>query len=276
MLEIGKLNTLEINKEVDFGLYLDGIQYDEILLPKRYVPEGVSPGDEIEVFIYLDSEDRLIATTEKPFVMVGECAYLKVVEANSIGAFLDWGLPKDLFVPFREQANKMIVGHSYCVKLYIDKDTDRIVASSKLNRHMPDFMPHYAVGQEVDVLIQSKTDLGFKAIVEDDFWGILYESETFLDLEIGDSCKAYIKKVREDGKLDLSINKLGYLKVDSNQQLILDKLQSCNGFLPFHDKSPAEEIQKELGMSKKAFKMTIGSLYKNKQIVIEKDGIRLL
>ncbi len=275
MVEIGKINTLEVNKEVEFGIYLDGHQYDEILLPKRYVPEGTKEGDEIDVFIYLDSEDRLIATTETPFVMVDECAYLEAVQCNSVGAFLDWGLPKDLFVPFKEQAQKMEQGKKYFVRVYVDSETDRIVASSKLNRHLPDFFPPYKEGDEVDVLIYIQTDLGYKAIIEDDFMGLIYNDEA-IAIKPGDRRKAYIRKIRPDGKIDLSLQKDGYKKVDDNTAKILEILQNNNGYLPYHDKSPSDEIHSVFGMSKKTFKMVIGSLYKSKQIIIEQNGIRLL
>jgi uncharacterized protein len=276
MLQIGKINTLEVYKFVDFGVYLDGEQYGPILLPKRYVPEDIEVEDEIDVFIYLDSEDRIIATTETPKIKVGEFAFLKAKQVDDFGAFLDWGLMKDLFVPFREQKMKMIEGHNYWVYAFIDKQTDRIVGSAKVDRYLSKEEPQYEIGDEVTIQIHSQTDLGYKAIVDSAHWGVLYANEVFQDFTIGQTCKAYIKKVREDFKIDLSLQKLGYIKVDDVRQQILNVLKENNGFLGLHDKSPAEEVQQRLGISKKAYKMTIGALYKSGRIIIEENGIRLV
>ncbi len=276
MIEIGITQQLTVVKIVDFGVYLDGGPYGEILLPKRYISTELAEGDEIEVFIYFDSEDRIIATTEKPYVMVGECAFLNVVQVNKHGAFLDWGLSKDLFVPFREQMVKMQEGKSYCVRAYVDNKTQRIAASTKIDSYFPDYFPPYKADQEVDILVHSKTDLGFKVIVEDDFWGLIYKNEIFEPIAPGDTKTAFIKKVREDGKIDLTLQKTGFSKMTDRQSLVLQKLIDNDGFLPYNDKSTPEQIQQEFAMSKKNFKMTIGMLYKQRKIAILKNGIRLI
>jgi len=276
MVEIGKYNTLRVVKEVDFGIYLDGgEEYGEILMPSRYVPEDVKPDDELEVFIYNDSEDRVIATTEKPYVTTGEFRFLKVKAVNRIGAFLDWGLPKDLLVPFREQKAKMVEGGTYLVYVYLDDETDRIVASAKIDKFLDNRIPEYETGDEVDLLIAEKTDLGFKAIVDGSFWGMIYENEIFTPVETGLYLKGYIKKVRDDDKLDISLQKEGYDQVDGISQNILEKLKEAGGFLAVSDKSPAEMIYHMFGISKKNFKKAIGSLYKKKFITISKEGIKL-
>lgn len=276
MLQLGKKNTLKVLRKVDFGFYLDGAEYDSILLPNRYAPEDLKEGDEIEVFIYLDSEDRIIATTETPLAEVGQFAYLTAKEVNKFGAFLDWGLPKDLFVPYREQKMRMASGKKYWVYVYVDADTDRIAASAKIDRFLDRYNPPYTEGDEVQIKIHSKTELGTKVIVDDLYWGIIYNNETFANLSIGETRIAYIKKIREDLKLDISLSKSGYQnKISDIETTILSALEAQNGFLPLHDKSSSEEIKEQLAMSKKSFKMAIGGLYKQGKIVIEDNGIRL-
>lgn len=276
MLQLGKKNTLKVLRKVDFGFYLDGAEYDSILLPNRYAPKDLKEGDEIEVFIYLDSEDRIIATTETPLAEVGQFAYLTVKEVNKFGAFLDWGLPKDLFVPYREQKMRMKADNRYWVYVYIDEDTDRIAASAKIDRFLDQYNPPYAEGDEVMIKIHSKTELGTKVIVDDLYWGIIYNNETFTNLTIGETRIAYIKKIREDLKLDISLSKSGYQnKISDIESVILSELEKHDGFLPLHDKSSSEEIKEQLAMSKKSFKMAIGGLYKAKKIIIEDNGIRL-
>lgn len=276
MVELGKMNKLRVVKEVDFGVYLDGGCYGEILMPKRYVPEGCKPEDMLDVFVYLDSEDRIIATTEKPYAMVGEYACLKVVSVNRVGAFLDWGLMKDLLVPYNEQYKKMEVGNWYVVRLYIDEDTERIAATAKIEEFLDQEPKDYKEGQEVDLMIFGHSELGYKAIINNKHTGMLYSNEVFRKIKIGERLKGYIKKLREDGKIDLMLDKPGYKKVGDISTQILDKLKEQNGFLPLGDKSPAEEIYNMFGISKKAFKMTIGGLYKSRLITIEKDGIKLV
>lgn len=276
MVQVGKYNKLRVVKEVDFGIYLDGgEEYGEILMPSRYVPEGTEPEQELEVFVYNDSEDRVIATTEKPYVQVGEFAFLKVKAVNRIGAFLDWGLPKDLLVPFREQKAKMVEGGTYLVYVYLDDETDRIVASAKIDKFLDNLIPEFETGQEVDLLVAEKTDLGYKVIVNGTHWGMIYENEIFKPVNAGDKITGYVKKVRDDDKIDISLQKEGYGQVDSISKNILDKLNEAGGFLAVSDKSPAEMIYHLFGISKKNFKKAIGALYKKKIITIEKEGIRI-
>jgi len=275
VVNIGKYNTLKVLKEVDFGVYLDGESEGEILMPIRYVPKNCQPGDMVDVFLYLDSEDRPIATTEKPYAQVGEFAMLRVKSVNKIGTFLDWGIMKDLLVPFREQKVTMIEGRSYLVYIHVDEESKRIVASAKLNKFLDKTVPEYVVGQEVDLVIESETDLGYKAIVNNLHWGILYENEVFEQLAKGIKMKGYIKKVRTDNKIDLSLQPLGYVKVDPITQMILDELKKAGGFIAVSDKSEAEEVYRVFGISKKTFKQAVGSLYKKRLITIGTDGIRL-
>lgn len=275
MVKIGRVCTLEVVKFTESGAYLDGGPYGEILLPNRYVSVHLKAGQDVDVFISFDSEDRLVATTDFPLAMVGEFAFLKVIDVNKMGAFLDWGLPKDLFVPFREQANPMGKGKRYLVRIYVDPKTGRIAASSKINKFLNQESPDYAVGQEVDLLIAFVTDLGYKAIINQNHMGVLYANEVFKNLKIGEALKGYIKKIRPDGKIDLSLEIQGYKKVDPVAERILDKLKAEGGFLPCNDKSSPEYIQNLFGISKKTFKQAIGSLYKNQMIRIEDTGLFL-
>jgi predicted RNA-binding protein (virulence factor B family) len=244
-------------------------------MPARYVPEGVKPEDELEVFVYNDSEDRVIATTEKPYATVGDFKFLKVKAVNRTGAFLDWGLPKDLLVPFREQKAKMVEGGTYLVYVYLDDETDRVVASAKVDKFLDNTIPEYEAGDEVDLLIAEKTDLGYKAIVNGTHWGMIYENEIFTPVETGQYLKGYIKKVRDDDKLDISLQKEGYDQVDGISQNILEKLKEAGGFLAVSDKSPAEMIYHLFGISKKNFKKAIGALYRKQLITISKEGIKI-
>ena len=273
-LQLGKINTLTVARRADHGLYLSGGPED-ILLPNKYVPEGTEIGDEIDVFLYLDSEERLIATTEKPLAEVGDFAWLRVAWVNNFGAFLDWGLMKDLFVPFREQKMKMQKGKSYLVHLHIDPETYRIMASAKVERYLSTDFPPYHGGDEVDILVWQKTDLGFKAIVENRFSGMLFDAEIFRQLHSGDRLKAYVKQVRPDGKIDLSLQKKGQKAVHDFSDTLLEHLQNNGGFTPLGDKSPAEEIYALFGVSKKVFKKAVGDLYKQHLITIEPQGLRL-
>lgn len=275
MVEIGKMNTLDIVKEVDFGLYLDGGPKGEILLPKRYVPETYEIGGPIEVFIYTDSEDRIIATTEKPLAMVGDLAFLQVVSVNQIGAFLDWGLAKDLLVPFREQRAKMVVGEWHMVAVYLDEESERVAASAKLDEFLNQTPGNFHIGQEVNLQIWSQTPIGFKVIINDAHLGMLYKDEVFQKLDRGQRMKGYIKKVREDNKIDLSLQRPGLGKVEQLSSEILEKLKKEGGFLAMTDKSHAELIYSVFGESKKTFKKAIGALYKQRLILLEKNGIRL-
>lgn len=275
MVRIGRSCTLDVVKFTDSGAYLDGGPYGEILLPGRYVPENCQIDDELEVFISLDSEDRLVATTDYPVAMVGEFAYLPVVDVTNVGAFLDWGLPKNLFVPFREQLGKMETGKSYLVYIYVDEKSGRIAASAKTKKFLNKDFADFTVGDEVDLMIANKTDIGFNAIINGTHSGVIYSNEIFKPIKTGEKIKGFIKKIRDDGKVDLSLEKQGYEKVDPVAGEILEKLKTADGFLPLNDKTDPEQIKAELGISKKTFKKAIGSLYKSKLILIEKEGIRL-
>ena len=274
-LNLGQVNTLTVVKSVDFGMYLDGGEAGEILLPQRYVPQGCQPGDELDVFIYLDSEERLIATTQMPLAVVGDFAYLKVVWVNNYGAFLDWGLMKDLFVPFREQKIKMQKDRSYIVHLHIDEETYRIMASAKVERFLSEEFPPYQEGEEVEILVWQKTELGFKVIVDNQFAGLVYDSEVFQYIHTGDRLKAYVKQVREDGKLDISLQKHGKAAVTDFSAVLLNYLKEHSGRTSLGDKSPADAIYAEFGVSKKVFKKAVGDLYKRRLIVINEDGLSL-
>ena len=276
MAEIGKYNHLRVIKEVDFGVYLDGENEGEILMPIRYVPANCQVGDFLDVFLYLDSEDRPIATKETPYAQVGEFAMLRVKSVNKIGTFLDWGVMKDLLVPFREQKVTMTEGRSYLVYIYVDEKSKRIVASAKLGKFLDKSIPDYTVGQEVELVIESETDLGYKAIINNSHWGILYENQVFEQLAKGLKIKGYIKKIRPDNKIDLSLHPLGYEKVDPLTQMIVDELKKEGGFIAVSDKSEAEEVYRVFGISKKSFKLAIGALYKRRIITISPDGIRLV
>ena len=274
-IELGKFNTLRVVKEVDFGMYLDGGEEGEILLPSRYVPENCKPGDELTVFIYLDNEERLVATTLTPLVQVGEFACLEVAWINQYGAFLNWGLMKDLFVPFREQKMKMQVGKQYVIHAHLDDESYRIVASAKEDRYLSKEKAPYEPGQEVSILIWQKTDLGFKAIIENRYSGLLYESEIFQPLHTGMTLKAYVKQVREDGKIDLILQKPGQGKVEDFAATLLDYIREQGGHITLHDKSPAEEIYDTFGVSKKTFKKAVGDLYKKHLVSLQENGIEL-
>lgn len=274
-IKLGKFNQLEVVKEVDFGMYLDGGEEGEILLPSRYVPEDCKVGDMLNVFLYLDIDERLVATTLTPLVQVGEFACLEVAWVNEYGAFLKWGLMKDLFVPFGEQKMKMQVGKKYVVHAHLDDESYRIVASAKVDRYLSKEKAPYEFGQEVDVLIWQKTDLGFKAIIENQYSGLLYESEIFQPLHTGMTMKAYVKQVREDGKIDLILQKPGQGKVEDFSEILLEYIRNNGGRTTLNDKSPAEEIYDTFGVSKKTFKKAVGDLYKKHLILLQKDGIAL-
>lgn len=275
MLELGKFNTLKIARKVDFGVFLSSGS-DEVLLPKKYLEPDMEIGTEVEVFIYKDSEDRTIATTQKPFAQVGEFAFLKVKEVNSFGAFMDWGLEKDLLVPFREQDKKLEAGKSYVVYVYVDKLTKRIAASAKINRYAKNEEMQLSENEEVDLLLFKQTDLGYGAIINNLHQGLIYKNEVFTNLAVGDKVKGWIKTLREDGRIDLRLQKVGFELSDDAQEIILKKLSEKNGFLALSDASEPQLISQELGMSKKTFKKAIGGLFKSKRISLEENGIKLL
>jgi len=275
MAEIGKYNTLSINRETENGVYLDGGDLGEILMPQKFVNEEVKNAGSARVFVYTDSEDRLVATTEQPFAMVGEFACLTVQEVTKFGAFMDWGLPKNLLVPFREQKSKMVEGKSYWVYIYLDIVSQRVAASAKLNKFLDNTPPEYKQGEEVDLIIIEETDLGFRAIVNLEHTGMLYKNQVFNDLEIGQKCKGYISKIREDEKIDLLLDKPGYEKVDAISGKILEELKKNNGYMAVSDKSTPEMIKALFGISKKNFKKAIGGLYKQRLILFDSEGIWL-
>jgi uncharacterized protein len=274
MIKVGTYNELQVVKKVDFGLYLNaGPDLGEVLLPKRYATDEMEIGQTISVFLYFDSEDRLIATTQHAKAVAGEFASLKVVDTNRAGAFLDWGLPKDLLVPFNQQKVAMKTGFGYVVYVYQDDISERLLASSKLDRFLDKVPATYKAGEKVDLLIAERTDIGFKAIINNKHWGVIFENDVFGDLGIGKKCKGYIRRIREDGKIDLSLTQTGYAKMDSLADRILLTLRQHDGFLPLSDKSSPDQIAKILKMSKGNFKKAIGQLYKQGDIVIADNGI---
>ena len=274
-LQLGRVNRLTVARRADHGLYLSGGPED-ILLPNRYIPEGTDIGDELDVFIYLDQEERLIATTETPLAQVGDFAWLRVAWVNQYGAFLDWGLMKDLFVPFREQKMKMQKDRSYLVHVHLDPEPYRIMASAKVERYLSTEYPPYHGGDEVSILIWQKTDIGFKAIVDNRFAGLLFDAEIFRPLHSGDRLTAYVKQVRPDGKIDLSLQRKGQKAVHDFSDTLLQHLQLNGGHSHLGDHSPAEEIYALFGVSKKVFKKAIGDLYRRRLITLQPDGIALV
>jgi len=276
MTEVGKFNRLRVIKRLDAGVYIDGEELGEIFLPRSYVPEGCRTGDIADVFIFLDSEDHLLATTQRPYAMVGDFAFLKVISVNPVGAFLDWGLQKDLLVPFSEQKQRMKEGKSYIVYIYIDDRSSRIVASSKLDKFLDKRPVEFQEGQSVELLICDQTEIGYKAIINNSRWGVLYKNEVFQTLKKGQNIAGFIKKVRDDGKIDLCLQKPGYEPIDGVSGKIIDKLTARGGFIPVTDKSSPEIIYGLFGVSKKTYKKAIGALYKNRLITIEDNGIRLI
>lgn len=276
MVSPGQINSLRVVKEVDFGFYLDGAEFGEILLPLRYIPRNLNVDDHVDVFLYYDSEDRLIATTETPLAFAGDFAFLKVKQLTQVGAFLDWGLMKDLLVPFKEQKTEMIGGQSYLVKIYVDEKSQRIVASSKLDRFLDNVPVDFNEGDEVDLQIWEKTNLGYKVIINNTHSGLLYANEIFKPVKPGQKLTGYVKRLRDDEKIDLTLQKQGYIHVDETSTAILDKLKLQGGYIEANDNTSPESIKHIFGVSKKVFKKAIGSLYKARLIVIEDKGIRLV
>ncbi len=276
MLKPGRFNTLTITRRTDIGLWLDGGRAGEILLPRRYVEDSMQVGESIEVFVYFDSEDRLVATTESPKAQVGECAYLKVVSTTKIGAFLDWGLPKDLLVPFGEQQQRMQKGYSYVVYLYIDEASGRICASSKLERHLRGDASSLQPRQPVDCLVFGKSDLGFKAVIDDRYIGQFFANETFRHLHHGERVQAYVKNIRSDGKVDLMLQLPYHLEADRLGEQIVEHLRQHEGYSTLTDRSPPEEIYQVYGVSKANYKKALGRLYKQRIIRIDDSRITLL
>lgn len=273
MINIGKINQLKVVRQQGANIYLGDNMSGKVLLADRK-PPVCQVGDTLEVFVYVDGEGHLAATVQKPLAQVGDIAWLKVVSLNYVGAFLDWGLPKDLLVPFSEQHHEMEVGRSYLVKVFFD-DQDRIAASTKIDKWLSDEAEGFEAGQKVSLIIADKTDLGVKAIVNNSYWGMLYQNELFQPVRKGQKLDGYIKQIRDDGKIDLSLHQPGYGKVMPLTDKILDRLKANNGVLALSDKSPPEAIYATFGVSKKVFKQAIGALYKQQLIAIEKDAIKL-
>jgi len=276
MVEIGRMNALRVCKEVDFGVYLDGGDLGEILLPRKQVPNEINIDDILNVFIYHDSSYRLIANALKPYAMAGEFALLKVIDSNPVGTFFDWGIPKDLLMPFAEQKHRMVVGNRYLVRLFLDEETSRIAASALLGEFLDPIATGFEEKQEVDLIIEYPTDMGVRAIVNNQYWGMLYSDEIFQPIQCGDKLKGYIKQIRADGKLDIWLQKPGYKKIDALSQQILDYIEQHDGTIFITDKSPPELIKKTFKTSKSSYKKAIGALYKAKLIVIENNAIRLI
>ncbi|HGF4936170.1 TPA: S1 RNA-binding domain-containing protein [Vibrio parahaemolyticus] len=276
MIKIGQINSLEVIKKADFGVFLDGDDYGSVLLPNKHVPEGTELGDHIEVFLYFDSESQLAATIDKPIAQVGEWGLMKIEGINQTGAFVNWGIKeKDLLIPFSEQRARFTAGQNILVYVYTDKASGRIVGTTKFNKWLDKTPANYEVNEEVDLIIAERSQLGYKAIVNGKHWGMIFPSDVFGKLFIGKKLKGYIKQVREDGKIDLSLQKVGVAKMDDLSSKIIDLLEKKGGFLPLNDKSSPEAVFDAFRTSKGTYKKTIGGLYKQGKIVIEKDGIRL-
>ncbi|MBR9787161.1 MAG: GntR family transcriptional regulator [Vibrionaceae bacterium] len=276
MIKIGQINSLEVIKKADFGVFLDGDDYGSVLLPNKHVPEGTEIGDQIDVFLYFDSESQLAATIETPIAQVGEWGLMKIEGVNNTGAFVNWGIKeKDLLIPFSEQRTRFSAGQTILVYVYTDKASGRIVGTTKFNKWLDKTPANYEVNQQVDLIIAERSQLGYKAIVNGKHWGMIFPSDVFGKLYIGKKLKGFIKQIREDGKIDLALQKVGVAKMDDLSSKIIEQLEKKGGFLPLNDKSSPEAIFEAFRTSKGTYKKTIGGLYKDGKIVIEKDGIRL-
>ncbi|MBY8048392.1 GntR family transcriptional regulator [Vibrio fluvialis] len=276
MINVGQINNLEVVKITDFGVFLDAGEFGTTLLPKRFAPEGVELGHFVDVFLYFDSENQLAATTETPIAKVGEWGLMKIEGVNTTGAFVNWGIKdKDLLVPYSEQRARFASGQNILVYVYTDKASGRIVGTTKFNKLLDKTPAKYAQNEQVDLIIAERSDLGYKAIINGQHWGMIFPSDVFGKLFIGKTLKGYIKNIREDGKIDLALQKVGVAKMDDLSEKILETLQKKGGFLPLSDKSTPEAIFATFRTSKGTFKKTIGGLFKQGKILIEKDGIRL-
>jgi len=276
MVEIGAFNRLQVVKQVDFGVYVDGGDLDTILLPRRYVPGGCEVGDWVDVFLYFDSDDLLIATTEKPKVQVGDCEFLKVVDINHAGAFMDWGLSKDLLVPYNEQQKPMEVGYSYVVHVFHDQNSDRIAASTKLNHHLDEETVWLKPRQAVNLLIAARTELGYKAVIDNKYLGLIFRADAFRPLKIGERLPGFVKTIRADGKIDLLISQGTLQGHHDLAEQIIRHLQDRGGESQLSDKSDPDEIYRLFKVSKKKYKQALGTLYKSKRILIESGKITLI
>jgi uncharacterized protein len=272
-IKVGEYNILPVARAFDFGLYL-GEGKDVVLLPKRFVPHGVEVGDTLKVFVYHDSENRLIATTQQPIGIVGDIVNLKVVSVTKLGAFMDWGLMKDLFVPKSKQLEGMRVGGYYMVKIYLDEQTGRVAASEKIEHFLSNEQLTVKEQEPVDLLVYRRTDIGYVVIINNRHTGVLHFNDIFQEIQVGDSLKGYIKNIREQNKIDVAVGKMGYQRVEDEAGKVMRLLQENNGYLPYNDKSSPEDIYEFFGMSKKTFKMTTGNLYKNRKIIFTQTGIK--
>ena len=275
MIQIGEYNTLTILRDTEPGLFLGDNEENEILLPNRYVPETFKIGDQIEVFTYLDNEERPVAITDKPYIKRNDFALLRCNQVTKFGAFLDWGLVKELFCPFKEQAFKMKAGGWYLVHCYLDEESERLVASSKTNRFLDNKELTVEQYEEVDLIVSHPSDIGMNVIVNNCHLGLVFKDEIYKDISVGDRLKGIVKKIRSGNKLDISLSQIGYRNIEPNAQFVLTELEDNNGFLPLNDKSSPGDIKDAMQMSKKSFKKAIGSLYKGRQIEIKEDGIYL-
>ena len=275
MISIGTRASLRILREQPFGLFLDAENLGEILLPRREMPKDWAVGGEVDVFIYLDSEDRLVATLKKPRVMPGGFAKLTCIAVTPVGAFLDWGLPKDLLVPFREQKTRMEIGKNYLVKVLVDEESRRIVATTRIARHIDKTPASFATGEEVDLTVYGKTPMGYKAIINNSHTGLIFANEVFQELSLGEKLKGWVAGVRADGKIDLSLHPPGRGRVEDLEKQIMGELVARGGFWALTDKSPADEIYSELGVSKRTFKQTLGALLRKRLVTQTESGIRL-
>jgi len=273
MIELGNYNTLKILRETAVGLFLGDDDVDDLLLPLKYIPEEFNIGDDISVFCYLDHEERPIATTLKPLIKRNNFGWLRVAEVNEFGAFLDWGLEKHLLVPFREQQIKMNEGESYVVFCYLDEKTFRLVASSRLNKFAKNEDISLSPKDEVDLLVSRQSELGWDVIIDNKYQGLVFKSEVFQPIKVGATLKGYVKKIREDNKVDIVLKPIGHLALEPAAKQIYEKLELAGGYISLHDKSAPEEIQQMFQMSKKAFKKAIGALYRDRKIEIKDDGI---
>ena len=276
MIKIGEHNTLEILRETDPGLYLGDTQENVVLLPHRYKPENFNIGDMLEVFVYLDYDERPVATTLTPHVLLNDFGYLHCSDVNEFGAFMDWGVQKQLFVPFKEQARPMKVGNWYIVYMYMDMQTNRLVGSSKTNKYLNNDSVTLKKFDQVSIMVTHITDLGANVIINGTHKGLIFINDIFEDIRTGDTMKAFVKSVRDDNKIDVVLQSPGYRSIGPNANFILEELKAAGGFMSLHDKSDPQDIKNELGMSKKSFKKAIGTLYKDKQIQIKQDGISLI
>lgn len=275
-VQIGRTNRLQVIRIVGIGAILAAGVYGEVLLPRRYAPSGLSHGDWLEVFLYVDSEDRFIATTETPFAMAGELAYLKVIAVTPVGAFLDWGLPKDLLVPFREQKEKMVLDRYYFVHVYFDEKSSRLVASSRVHKFLLEGNSDFSPGDSVELIICHPFEIGYNVIVNNRAPGVIYKNEIFQVVEPGQRCSGFIKALRDDGKIDVELQRSSDRRGMGLPDKICARLVAAGGFLPVTDKSPPEKIYELFQVSKKVYKKTVGALYREKRIVIADDGIRLV